>query len=198
MKDLTFLEEGKFSQRDDIVIDIVNYLDDLETTPLESVTDYVSKLQKSTSGKDQIYRKRTASDILDSGFVTGCTDKGLAFVTLTRALGIPTRFVDTFYEPWLMNLPKSEDGKIHGHVFADVFIDGEWKTYEPIKGFTPKNKYFLRDRGKYVEIGKGLDFSEIFIKNPKTRERDSKPTNLGSFKALEDTIKLFEYSNKPY
>jgi len=97
-----------------------------------------------------------------------------------------------WYEPWIKNLSKSKDGKIYGHVFADVFIDGEWKCYDPAKGFTPNNEYILPGRGKYIEIGKGLDFSEIFIKNPKTGKRDTKPTNLGSFKDLEGVIKLFK------
>jgi len=44
---------------------------------------------------------RTSHEIITTGGVTGCTDYGLAFVSLARAKGIPSVFIQTARIDWI-------------------------------------------------------------------------------------------------
>ena len=83
--------------------------------------------------------------------MTGCTDTALAFIVLAREFGIPTRYVETFDDEWLQDRNSNE---IQGHIFVDILVDGQWRPYEPQKGFTRDNEYTMNGR-TYIEIGKG-------------------------------------------
>lgn len=163
ISDLSFLEEGKFTGIDDYVKEVAQKVITSEqpSTALKEISEFVTSL-KSREHTEGDFRKRTASEILRSGYSTGCSDTALAFIVLARYAGIPTRYVETVQEDWI-------DGKtafypIEGHVFVDVLVEGRWLAYEPISGFTPEGKYLLkRNNSKvYAEVGKGLDFSEVY------------------------------------
>jgi len=242
--ELTFLEDGPFTKRDALSGRIVKELKCSGIPIRKAISQYVSNLRLDESEKEKLLRKRNSSEILDSRFVTGCTDIALVFTVLARESGIPTRFVDTFYEPWINCVPSKQtlrnanafrkqysnfleemdyrlkkglnhqdaekivyeewmnfcndssvpielienllrrDMKIiESHVFVDVFADG-WRPYGPKTGFV--DGYCLL-RGKYIEVGKGLDFSVIYIKeNEKYRDAT---TNLQSF---DESLRLFK------
>ncbi len=184
---LTFLEEGEYTKRDGRVREIAERLRKSDRTPWGAVSGYVSGLRNDNSKKDSEFRVRTASQILESGYVTGCTDTALAFLVLARELGIPAKYVETFDEKWLQDA--NADG-IQGHIFVDLQLNGNWRAYEPKKGFTPDNDYVMDGR-KYVEVGKGLDFSQVYIKEDGIYR--SVPTNLQS---LDEAVRIFKPSSK--
>ncbi|MGV8168432.1 MAG: transglutaminase domain-containing protein [Candidatus Nanoarchaeia archaeon] len=157
---LTFLEEGKYTPRDENIERVAGVLRRFSGQTDRNIGYYVAGLDFNKSKKEEVFRKRTSSQIIDDGYVTGCTDAELVFISIARELGIPTAYVETLEENWLKN-PDPE--RIQGHIFLDIFIDGRWQAYEPIKGVTINNKYVLKDRN-YVEVGKGLDFSGVYIK----------------------------------
>lgn len=160
IEDLTFLEEGKYTAITSTIRAISEELKRTAGSFRKAISMYVSNLRCNEQAKLDLYRKRTASDILESRYVTGCTDTALAFIVLARALGIPTKYVETLEEKWL-NDPEEED--ISSHAFVDLFVDGRWRAYEPKMGFTKDNKYLLSGRN-YTEIGKGLDFDKVYLK----------------------------------
>lgn len=203
IEDLTFLkEEGDWTKRDDLIRSTSEQLKRSDRTPLEAISEYVSNMRNHKNflhrwisylrrkHEQKVFRKRTASEILKSGYVTGCTDTALAFVVLAREMGIPTRYVETFDEQWVQDA--NADGKQKkGHIFVDISTDGNWRAYEPIKGFTPNNEYVMNGR-KYVEVGKGLDFSGVYIKDDRKKSGyRTFPTNLQS---LDEAIRLFKPS----
>lgn len=187
IEDLTFLEEGKFTQRDERVKEIARTLKELDVNPIWAISEYVSKmrgyknwLHKSIPcvgelHKLAVFRKRTASEILKSGYVTGCTDVALSFIVLARELRIPTCYVEALDEEWVNGkLPKCPT---QGHVFVDTLVQGiQWRAYEPKGGLIRDNNYVLNGR-RYVVVGKGLDFSELFLKENNYR---GPPINLQS------------------
>jgi hypothetical protein len=174
LKNLTGLEEGEYTKRDKRVKEIAERLRKSDRTPRGAVSGYVSALRYDDSKKDSEFRMRTASQILESGYITGCTDSALVFLVLARELGTPSIYVETLDEKGLQNADASE---IRGHVFVDCQLSGDWRAYEPRAGFTTNNDYILNGR-RFVEVGKGVDFSEVYVKiNGVYR---TKPINLQS------------------
>lgn len=183
IEDLTFLEEGEYTKKTDYIRKISEDLKKSTRTVWSAVSEYVANLKNNDSDKRNVFRKRTASEILESHYVTGCTDTALAFIVLARELGIPTRYVETFDEQWLQD--KNAKG-IQGHIFVDILVNGQWKVYEPKNGFTKGNDYIMNGR-RYFEVGKGLDFSGVYLKEKEVYSPE--PINLQS---LDEAIKIFK------
>ena len=160
MKELTFLEEGEFTQRDEGIVAIADQLRNLGSCLWGAVSRRVAKLVRDDSNKDTEYRKRTGSQILKSGYVTGCTDSALAFIVLARELGLSTAFVEAYEKEWLEN----PVGHIRGHVYTDLKIGENWNAYDPISGFVRGGleKRVRRD-SDYVEVARGIDHGELYF-----------------------------------
>lgn len=116
------------------------------------------KKERDEEYKKSNFRNRTATEIIDSGKCTGCTDYALVFITLMRASGFNVEYVETIEEDWLQN--GSDD--IKGHVFAEVEIDGERYIVDP-QGALIKAWYGKR----CVIFKKGKDSWDIGIKSLK-------------------------------
>jgi len=102
--DVKFTRDGKFTAKDEIMENIV-MMERLivpkdDTLSLEKIKNYVSKLPHKQHNEEE-FRKRTASEIVKSGYSIGCTDDALVFITLARQCGIPARYVETFKEDWI-------------------------------------------------------------------------------------------------
>lgn len=251
IESVDFLGEGTFTKRDDFVRGVAEDLKKSDRSLLYEISEHVGDLKWDMSDKGELRNKRTGSEILQSGFVTGCTDVGLSFVVLARALDIPTKYVETFYKPWLDftasekniqnannfrrvnsdylrevdrflsdrgadvkkitknvydkwldfcddssvpteqlgNLLKYNGQCVEGHVFVDVFSNDKWSAYEPVRGFTKKGGYSMNIR-EYVEVGKGLDFSEVYIKERGVYRKDS-----ANLQNLDEAIRIFKPSH---
>src|SRR3989338_4742452 len=59
------------------------------------------KVKRDQPNRNSLFNRRTASQIIEDGFSTGCTDTALAFVALCRARSIPTKYVETIGRDWL-------------------------------------------------------------------------------------------------
>lgn len=224
-----FLGEGAFTGRDKTVEDIASAMPEIASANgfPEAVGKCVGELRRDASGKSEEYRQRTGSQILESGYTTGCTDTALAFLVIARQLGIPSKYVETLNTDWLnfrpseslrekaagfkknfgellshlwnawqgSNISKDEALKaahehwvdfsldrlttpdqllwllsperIEGHVFVDINV-GRWLACDPVKGYVDvrdiKGKeYYSLGRRDYTVVGRGLDFSEIYV-----------------------------------
>ena len=117
------------------------------------IMQYLRTLRYETDTKDEMFRKRTASQIIADGYVTGCTDDALVFIALARAAGIPTLYVETLDVQWM-----KEGGRpINGHVYAQVKYDDEWRTVDP----SARNEHADIEKDGRVIMAKGLDSWDI-------------------------------------
>ena len=166
IEEINWLKEGEFTGIDSNVRKLARQLHEeipYGTRFLQKVGNFLSKLKKGDYRLSREFRRRNGSQIAqDKNFTEGgCTDKALVFLVLARERRMPCKYVETFYEPWLQEYP--ETGPIQGHVFTDIFLDGQWRSWDPQSGPTNGDGYSLGDR-RYVEAGKGLDFSGVYLK----------------------------------
>jgi hypothetical protein len=191
IENLTWLEEGTLTQRTDtikrVAERIMSYPATVHLTVPEKISHYIAnKLRhnRDDKGKGEEGFRRTASEVISSGFWYGCTDRAKAFRALAIELGTPTKYVETFSEEWLQN--PNPRGRIVGHAFVDVLTNGEWGMYDPQSGFVRGNQYNL---GGHVfrEVGKGLDSSQVYMKVNGVYQR--MPVDL---RKLEPAIRIFK------
>jgi transglutaminase-like putative cysteine protease len=183
LNNLTFLEEGKFTHISKAVREKAFELTSgkSEREKVATISKFLLSNLEIKSFDLNIFRNRTGSKILESGFSTGCSDTAIVFIVLSRASGIPTRYVETLLADWLSG--KMPEMPVKGHVFVDVKIDGGWFAYEPLRGFTPNNQYVLAGM-QCCGVGKGLDFSEIYLK--KESGYSNETINLQSIEPLKE------------
>lgn len=186
LEELTFLEEGKFTKQDrsirEVAWEIMKNYDD----PLKSITDYIIlNIKDSKEDKAEMWRKRSASEIIKSRKSTGCSDIGIVFCALAREMGYATAYVETLEEEWLNN-PSEEH--VSGHIFVKIKTADGWKIYEPKRGFI--DDYVLKHKdgkiNKYIEIGCGLDFNEVYLKTKTGYTED--PVSLLTIQNLKDVV----------
>jgi len=124
--------------------------------------------QPSSINKNDIFRKRTASQIIEDGFATGCTDFTLAFISLARAKGIPTKYVEVISKDYFDD---SDSSKVRGHVFAECFIKNDWYGVDPMGGHL---KFNVKYPG-YVIYAKGLDSWDLGIRDLDSMRKKFQP-----------------------
>lgn len=96
--------------------------------------------------KEKVFRKRTADQIIKDGFTTGCADIALVFIVLARARKIPTKYVEAIRNKWM---EVGDENNIEGHVFAEVFLNGEWRIIDPAEACMK----FWYDRWVIYKVG---------------------------------------------
>jgi len=104
----------------------------------------------------KIFAMRNAAKILRDGFSTGCHDSALVFATLSRAVGIPARYI--------AGIDKL-DPKNRGHCVVEVYINKNWIMVDQDTktiSLDIKRSDFYR---KNFIVGKGLDSWDIGIKS---------------------------------
>ncbi len=148
------------------------------TPLLREVSDYVKSLKHDTSDKATVFRKRTASEIITSGYQTGCTDRGVVFLTLANELGIPAVYVETFKADSL----GTPNAGMEGHVFTKVYDarHKQWQIYEPMNGF--QDSYTLGS-DIYTPMAIGRDHSAAYLVNERG-EPASAPQRIDGEEAL--------------
>lgn len=95
------------------------------------------------------FNTRTASEILESGYATGCTDFAIVFCAFLKELAIPYLYLDVLEKRWL-DAPM-EEKKVMGHAFVEtrgLLIDPQRKIiyHDP--------KFVLQ---RYEEFGRGKE-----------------------------------------
>jgi len=121
--------------------------------------------------KGDLLNTRTADQIINSGFWTGCTDMALAFTAISRAAGIPVKIVETVDKTWLVG---DNEGAVSGHVYVKTY-DGKakrWVLTDPTK------KYFdIEMPTERIMVSEGVDVWGMGMKN-----RQEKLTVLKEFR----------------
>jgi hypothetical protein len=189
------LKSGKYAKIDNFIRNLAkDIMKQCPDQPLEGISEYIEKNlnRPKVSIKDEIFKekwcKRTASEVIQDGYCLDCTDISIIFIALARAMGFPTIYVETVEKDW-WDMP---NGYMSGHVFADVKVNGEWKIYEPLRGF--KKDYTLTDDNKtlkYVAMGRGVDPGEVYIM--KKGGYAKKPVALTKVDVLTDTAMFWKY-----
>lgn len=102
-----YLQFTKYIDQSKQIIELANkFKADKQNSIYKNISFFLKTL-KSEKHMSKIFRKRKASEILESNFETGCTDRALVFISLARSCGIPTKYVETI-NPII-------DGKLKGH-----------------------------------------------------------------------------------
>jgi hypothetical protein len=189
------LKSGKYAKIDNFIRNLAkDIMKQYPDQPLEGITEYLEKNLNypNVSTEDKFFKekwcKRTASEVIKDGYCLDCTDIGIIFIALARAMGFPTVFVETVEKDW-WDMP---NGYFSGHVFADVKVNGKWKIYEPLRGF--KKDYTLTEGNKtlkYVAMGRGVDPGEVYIR--KKGGYDKKPVALTNVNVVTDTAMFWKY-----
>ena len=102
--------------------------------PLPLMFEIISYLDRNLlyqqDNKTEVFRNRTAEQILKDGYATGCSDRALAFLVLVRALEFTADYAEFLDMKWL----NSNDDQPTGHVVANVTIQGATYFVDPIRG----------------------------------------------------------------
>jgi hypothetical protein len=118
--------------------------------------------------------KRTAEEILKSGYSWSCADIGLVFVTLLRSKGMPCSYIQTVDVIALKNNAEN----IQGHVYCACFINDDEYLFDPDKGVLikvnerddRKKLYKFKNIQKQIEVFEGIDSSEFVSSQKKLEE----------------------------
>lgn len=110
-----------------------------DTDTIECLVDFVFNELKLSTDKDFLSKQkfnRTAKEIYESGFFTGCTDKALLFATFAKQLGISTTVLHTVQKEWANKFINNlGDTKMHyGHTFCECFVNDKWILIDPTFG----------------------------------------------------------------
>jgi hypothetical protein len=159
-----YLGEGEFTRFDDYIKYAASEITGEDV--IEEIHKFVKSIPQPKLKRkkmDYLWRTRTAGQIIQDDFSTGCTDDSLVFLTLARIKGIPSAYVETIEENFL----KNPLGNISGHIFVDVYQSGKWIPYNPRHGKTIKDRevyLFLPEKRnrRYLELARGLDFSQLY------------------------------------
>lgn len=151
---LTFLEETEYTEVTPEILEVVSKFD--SNKPWRDAARFISSLNFNPTGEKRL---RNATQILSSGYCSGFADRALLFRTFMIAKGIPCRVVEAVEEAWIN---ESFEGNVMGHVFVEFFADGKWVLVDPLRGPVGEDLFFQGK--KYVEVGRGLDFLQIYLK----------------------------------
>jgi len=151
-----YIEPGKQTL---ITSDIKERVLDFKGTTIDIIREILDTLRdfRMERFNKEIFRKRTANEIIKSGFVTGCTDYALVFIVLSRACGIPVKYVETIDKEWLINGGNS----FTGHIYSKIYDESknEWIWVDPMRGRIGDN---LEDFQRVI-YKEGLDSWDIGI-----------------------------------
>jgi len=142
------------------------------------------------NGKKGVFRRRTSIEIIEDGFLTGCTDFTLVYIPLARARGIPTKYLELVSKRWINKWKKEKERgkdkkrmKIKGHVVAKSKVNGNWYIVDPDSAEVQIDK-----KGNLKR-----EDSSIFHRNMKILGEGKDSWDLG-MRSLKD-VKEFIYSN---
>lgn len=152
-----FLREGEQTKITENISKIASEFTAADFDLVVQIIKWIHKNLKPSHNKklkDEIFRKRTADQIIKDGFTTGCTDVALVFIALVRAKKIPAKYVEAIRRKWVES---GGEDFIEGHVFAEVYLDNRWYIIDP----TESCLKFWYDR--WVIYANGLDSWDIGI-----------------------------------
>ena len=109
--------------------------------------------------KNNVKFRRTAKEIWESGFASGCTDYATLFATFARQIGIPTTLLHTAEYNWVRGLQNNENQPLHvGHSFCECFYEDRWVLVDPT--FRKIEKKYNSDK---ITLSYQVSKSNIYI-----------------------------------
>ncbi len=138
---------------------------------VQKILDIGSSLVKSQEFDKEVFRKRTASQILRDRYITGCTDAALLFITCSRASGIPAKYVETIDEGWLRNGGDS----VGGHIYSQIYDENRgWVWVDPMRRKVdsppPENRVIFQEGLDSWDLGI-TDFNSLKTKFEEFRKQ---------------------------
>ncbi len=152
-----FLQEGLQTKLTSQIKSLAKELkanSELET--ILKMLKWIGENIKMNRERPDVFRLRTADQILSDKYSTGCTDYALIFIALSRAAGIPTKYVELLSRQWL----ESDETKIHGHVIGEVSVNKRRLYVDPTQG-----SISIYPTSGMIIYDKGLDSWDLGIKN---------------------------------
>lgn len=146
-----FLKNGPQTTNSNFQSDLNGFNDKKDLSTLIQIFKYVSA-SKYHNGDGEKFG-RTVDEIMETEILTGCTDYGLLFASLTRDKGIPTIFLQTARIDWIYDRVRDMDNGIKGHILIEVYIEGKWRLVDSTAGkYYPDYDYnnFSLNDGYYV------------------------------------------------
>ena len=162
-----FLKSGKQTEPSSSIKKIAGSIVGNNNTTI-SIIRIIAWIKQNLDYKNvgEIKFKRTASEILESGIYTGCSDFALLFETITREKGIPTIHIQTAKKKFVEDLQKSKDIEVRGHHFCECFVNNSWILVDPSRESIlqdyDNNDFNL---GQYYVFSKSTDIFETGITN---------------------------------
>jgi len=160
-------EQTKFTPKIKELAEDLDKKSDNDFELIVRILEYIQKeVEDDDSDKDRLFRERTAGEILEEEFSTGCTDHALVFITVARAAGIPTKYMEGVLggKEHLKEVTENKKASIKGHVIASCFINGKWYGVDPIKG-----SVFLDPRKvSFLKLWEGLDSWDLGLRDIET------------------------------
>ena len=131
-----------------------------QNTIFESLNRWIKfKLRMGKDKEKNCKFSRTAKEIWESGFITGCTDISLVFACFARQLGYPTTLLHTAEENWLKRLQSGGDYRMHqGHTFCEVFYKDRWILVDPMR-----NEVMFDYNANKINLPYSLGGNSVFV-----------------------------------
>ena len=108
---------------------------------------------------------RTSEELVTTKTWSGCSNVGTIIAPILRANGIPTIYLQSARLDWVSDLIQNTDKKnsIRGHIFLEIFIDGEWLLFDSTSGHIYLNYDFnnLSLPKDYYAYSKSLTGHEV-------------------------------------
>lgn len=161
-EEIKYLQEGKQTKITPQIKNIASNIDNRTKKFDEKIKEiciFLKTLKRNKENKNEIFRKRTADEIISSGFVTGCTDEALIFIALARSMNIPTKYIETID---LNTLKEINSNSYMGHVYCGVF--GKDKKWKVVNQTNMQIDVDISKDGRVI-FGEGLDSWDIGIKD---------------------------------
>lgn len=111
--------------------------------------------------KNSVFRQRDLDQVLREGYLPTCSERGLLFRGLMIAQEIPTMWVETFHEDYILDR-RPRKTEIMGHVIGRVF-DGD-RSYLVDPTPNPRITEDEVDALPHVILAEGLDTWHLGIK----------------------------------
>ena len=145
------------------------------------------KFSHDSEFKSKYRFQRSAKEIWESGFATGCSDYAMLFATFARQLDLPTTFLHTAELGWLERLKSGKDFSHHyGHAFCECFYENKWILVDPTskkieQNYNPKKivlSYNVGPGNVYIPYFRDADLSKRQSTQQHNLEMDNLCKNL--------------------
>lgn len=125
---LEYLKSGEQTEITEQIEKLVSGIEGSFEDKIIKILEIVKSLKYRKDKQKEVFRKRTADQIISSGFIEGCTDEAVVFVALARATHIPAKYIEALNNEWL----KSADmHHVSGHAYAGTFDGEKWRIVDP-------------------------------------------------------------------